>query len=177
MGRPTNAEIEARRLAAGEDSPTPQATALAAPMGAIAEAPLNLEDDIARIRALRDENPFGTFDQKMKLSPIQGYKLHWFNDKPGRVDMAMRAGWAYIMDNDGKPRTLIVDSGGLKAYAMKIPEQFWAEDQARQNAKAESALAAVKKKPTGAPGMAKPSDQGAFYTPDGKTDAATITRA
>lgn len=150
----------------------------AAGIGSLApHAPIDLNDDIARITALREANPFGAFDQKMKLAPVEGYKLHWFNDKPGRVDTALRSGWTHINDNDGKPKVLIVDSGGLKAYAMKIPEQFWIEDQARQSAKAEAALAAVKKKPTGSPGQTKANDQGAFYTPNASGDAVTITRS
>ena len=65
---------------------------------------LNLDEDIARIRALREGQPFGAFDQKMTLKPIEGYKLHWFNDKPGRIETALRAGWTHIIDpRDGKP--------------------------------------------------------------------------
>lgn len=147
-----------------------------ATLDAQADAPLNLEDDIARIRAARESQPFGAFDQKMTLPPIEGYHSHWFNDKPGRVDIAKRAGWTHINNPDGTPRMLVVDSGGLKAYAMKIPQQFWDEDQARQQAKADAALAAVKKKPDAAGIPIKPSDKGTFYTPEGKADAATFSR-
>jgi len=160
-----------------EDAPPPEVTD-AFGLKPI-DAPLTLNDDIERIKALRDANPFGAFDNKLAYPPIEGYKQHWFNDKPGRIDVALRAGWAYVYDADMKPKSMVVDSGGLKAYLLKIPEQFWVEDQARQNAKAEQALAAVKKKPTGASGAGgpKPSDQGAFYTPNPSGDAATITRS
>lgn len=141
-------------------------------------APLNLSDDIERIRALRDANPFGTFDNKLAYPPIEGYKQHWFNDKPGRIEAAMRAGWAYVNGPDGKPKAMVVDGGGLKAFLLKIPEQFWAEDQARQQAKAQAALDAVKKKPDQVAGaQVKPSDRGNFYTPEGRPDAATISRS
>ncbi len=155
-----------------------EADALLSPLqvAQIDAQPLNLGDDIARVRALRDASPFGAFDQKLAFPPIEGYKQHWFNDKPGRVDIALRAGWTHVNDNDGKPRVIVVDSGGQKAYLLKIPEQFWAEDQARQEAKAQAALSAVKKKPDQA-GMVKPQDQGAFYNPEGRPDAATITRS
>lgn len=180
MGRPTNEELARRRSEAQSAAdPIPSAAYTPAEVAAMpveAGAPLDLQDDIARIQALRESQPFGAFDRKLAFPPIQGYKQHWFNDKPGRVDIALRAGWAYVNDKDGKPKSIIVDSGGLKAYLLKIPEQFWAEDQARQQAKADAALAAVKKKPDQS-GAAKPSDKGAFYVPDGKTDAATITRA
>jgi len=182
MARPTNEERERRaQIAAAQaqvgDSATVEAVLPASGIAVVTDHPLDLDEDIARIRAMRDANPFGAYDQKMKLAPIQGYKLHWFNDKPGRVETAKRAGWTPILDHEGKPVVLTVDGNGLKAYAMKIPEQFWAEDQARQNAKAEAALAAVKKKPAGAPGQVQASDKGAFYVPEGRDGAATITRA
>lgn len=186
MANITKEERAARAAAAAaEQIGQSPASAPSAPDPVMTAAPaadvatLNLDEDIARIRALREGQPFGAFDQKMTLKPIEGYKLHWFNDKPGRIETALRAGWTHIIDpRDGKPRMLIVDSGGLKAYAMKIPEQFWAEDQARQQQRAEAALAAVKKKPTGQTGAGGPSkDQGAFYTPNASGDAATIIRS
>jgi hypothetical protein len=183
MARPTNEERAARAAAVQEAQAEKGHPSTMPESGQFVDVPvlnenLNLEDDIARIQALREANPFGAFDQKMKLSPIEGYKLHWFNDKPGRIETAIRAGWTHIHDRAGKPLTLIVDSGGLRAYAMKIPEQFWAEDQARQQARADAALAAVKKKPTGTTGTGGPSkDQGAFYTPNPSGDAATISRS
>lgn len=142
----------------------------------ITSVPLDLNDDIARIEALRAENAFGQFESKLRYPPIEGYAQHWFNDKPGRIDAALRAGWTHVNDRDGKPKKLVVDSGGLIGYLLKIPEQFREEDKAREQAKATAALNAVKKKPdlSGAPIQA--NDRGAFYTPEGKTDAATITR-
>lgn len=88
----------------------------------------------------------------------------------------MSAGCTHVLDETGKPKTLIADSGGLRAYALKIPEEFWAEDVKRSEAKAKAALDAVKKKPSqsGQPIAAK--DQGAFYTPHASGDAAEMTR-
>jgi len=180
MARPTNAELERRRLEAEAAQPPVTAVDVPADAPAVAEASgLDLNDDIARIAALRARNPFGAFDRKLDLVPIPGYKLHWFNDKPGRIERALSAGWTYILDDAGKPKSQIVDSGGLKSYAMKIPEQFWEEDQRREQAKAASALAAVKKKPTGqSPGQTtQASDAGAFYTPNASGEAAVISRS
>lgn len=139
--------------------------------------PLNPEEDIARIAALRAKQPFGAFDRKLDLPPIEGYKQHWFNDRPGRVEMALRAGWSHVLGADGKPRMLIVDRGGMKAYAMKIPQQFWDEDQARQNAKARAALGATKKLPAGVPGKDQASDSKTFYTPHESGSAIEVTRS
>jgi hypothetical protein len=172
MARPTNAEIERRRLEAGDTVPeTPAPVAVEA-------SGLDLSDDIARIAAMRAQSPFGAFDRKLDLAPIEGYKLHWFNDKPGRIERALSAGWTYILNDAGKPKSQIVDSGGLKSFAMKIPEQFWAEDQRREQGKAEAALSAVKKKPTGqVPGQNQANDAGNFYTPNASGEAAVISRS
>ena len=174
MARPARTEHIAPVLAEKVSADLPE-TQEAAP--AIALPELGINDDIARIRALREKQPFGAFDRKLDLPPIEGYKCHWFNDKPGRIDAAKRAGWAHILDETGQPKSQVVNSGGLKGYAMKIPQQFWDEDQARQNAKAEAALAAVKKKPAGIPGKSQATDQGAFYTPNASGEAAIITRS
>lgn len=143
---------------------------------AIAAASLSPEDDIARVRALRAKQPFGAFDKKLDLAPIKGYKQHWFNDKPGRVERALSAGWTHVLDENGKPKTMIVDSGGLRAYALKIPEEFWLEDVKRSEAKAQAQLAAVKKKPSQSGQPIQASDQGAFYTPHASGEAAEVTR-
>lgn len=180
MARPTNEEIARRKAAQAESGQSDGVGVLAASDIAIvapSESPLDLDDDIARIQAMRENQPFGAFDRKLAYPSIEGYAQHWFNDKPGRIDVALRAGWTHVLDTDGKPKKLVVDSGGLVGYLMKIPEQFRAEDIAREQAKATAALAAVKKKPDQQPGMVKPSDRGAFYTPEGKPDAATITRS
>jgi len=139
------------------------------------DAGLDLDADIDRVRRMREKQPFGAFDRKLDLQPINGYKQHWFNDKPGRIERALSAGWTYVLD-DGKPKTLIVDSGGLKAYALKIPEEFWAEDVKRAEQKAKAPLDAVKKKPSQSGQQISASDQGAFYTPHASGEAAEVTR-
>ena len=135
-----------------------------------------MNEDIERIRALRAKQPFGAFDKKLDLPPIRGYKQHWFNDKPGRIERAMSAGWTHVLDETGKPKSLIVDSGGLRAYALKIPEEFWMEDVKRSDAKAQAQLAAVKKKPNQSGQPISATDQGAFYTPHASGEAAEMTR-
>jgi len=182
MARPTNEELARRRAAMQAEAPgatvvegvTDTGVEFMAP--AVSNDALVLNEDIERIRALRAKQPFGAFDKKLDLPPIRGYKQHWFNDKPGRIERAMSAGWTHVLDETGKPKTLIADSGGLRAYALKIPEEFWAEDVKRSEAKAKAALDAVKKKPSqsGQPIAAK--DQGAFYTPHASGDAAEMTR-
>lgn len=76
--------------------------------------------------------PFGSMDQKLAWPPIKGHHLHWFNDIPGRLDRAKEAGYEHVKDADGKTVSRIVGSasegGGLRAYLMKIPQEWYDED-------------------------------------------------
>lgn len=180
MGRPSNAEL-ARRAALANPDTLAGAELPPEPIretAAIDATNLSIADDVARINAMRAQMPFGSFDRKLAFPPIEGYAQHWFNDKPGRIDMALRAGWTHVADVGGKPRYLIGSGDGMRMYLLKIPQQFRDEDAAREQAKAATALNAVKKKPTGqtAGGESKP-EPGAFYTPNASGDAATITRS
>lgn len=90
-----------------------------------------LADDTARIRKARE--PFGGAEYKMNAPKRPGYHLHWFNDRPGRVDRAKRAGYEHVLDERGSPVSMVVDTqpgigGGMLAYAMEIPEELWRED-------------------------------------------------
>lgn len=141
------------------------------------ETPININEDIARIAKMREKMPFGSFDRKLDLPPIEGYKQHWFVAKPGRIERALGAGWTYVLDDEGKPRSQVAGSDGIRQYAMKIPMQFWLEDVARSDKKAQDALNAVKKKSVGQNPMgASPADAEKFYTPDGRQDAVSLSR-
>lgn len=137
------------------------------------------KEEIARIKAMRQ--PFGTLQQKLALPEIPGYKTHWFNDSPGRVEQAEASGWAFRAGKNGQPLKRVVgtgrDNGALYAFAMKLPLVFWAEDEARRDQAAARQLHEVKKKPfSAAAGTAKPSDQGKFYSPNEK-DPVTISES
>jgi len=124
--------------------------------------------DIERIRKMR--KPLGTHSQKLALPKRPGYKRHWFNDSPGRIEQAKANGWAHVKDSDGQPISRVVgagrDNGALRAYAMELPEVFWLEDMAARHAEATAKVEAIKKSPFRAEqGTAKPSDRGKFYDP------------
>lgn len=92
-------------------------------------------DDIKAGRATRaDRQPFGTQEQKLAWPPIPGFHLHWFNDDPGRIDRAKRAGYEMVNDADGKPVQTVVGTarggGSLLAFLMKIPQEWADEDRA-----------------------------------------------
>lgn len=127
-----------------------------------------IEQAIARIEAMRI--PLGAFSQKLALDKRPGYKRHWFNDSPGRIDEALANGWAHVKDKDGTPKKRVVGTGRDNnqqiGYAMEIPEIFWLRDQEARNEAAAEKLNSLKAAPfKSQPGAAKPSDRGKFYDP------------
>ena len=88
-------------------------------------------DDSPRTQRVRV--PFGGSEFKMTATAQPGYHLHWFNDRPGRIDRAKLAGYEHILDAKGQPISMVVDTqpgvgGGMLAYAMEIPNEFWVAD-------------------------------------------------
>lgn len=124
--------------------------------------------EVARIRALRQ--PFGALQRKLALPERRGYKRHWFNDEPGRVDQKLAEGWAHIADKEGKPVKRVVGSGRnnsiLVAYAMEIPSVIFQEWADAQDQVARDKIDDIRKHPVRSPkGLAQPSDSGKFYSP------------
>lgn len=124
--------------------------------------------DIERIRTMRQ--PMGAFTQKLALPKRAGYHRHWFNDSPGRIDLAKANGWAFVNDAEGKPIKRVVGSGrdnaAMYGYAMEIPDIFWLEDQSARHAIAQERLDSIKKRVAAAqPGESHASDAGKFYSP------------
>jgi len=88
-------------------------------------------------RALR--KPFGARDQKLAYAGRPGYHRHWFNDEPGRVDRAAEAGYTHVKDEQsGKNVQTVVGTarggGPLLAFLMEIPEEWYQEDMAANDA-------------------------------------------
>ncbi len=84
---------------------------------------------------LATRKPFGTMDQKLFWPKRSGFHRHWFNDTAGRVEAALEAGYAHVMDSKGKPVRRIVgklDNGaGLAAFLMEIPQEWFDMDMNR----------------------------------------------
>lgn len=69
---------------------------------------------------------FGTSELKLYAEKRTGFYRHWFNDVPGRIAQATRAGYKHVVDQaTGRPieRTVGVaaEGGGRKAYLMETP--------------------------------------------------------
>lgn len=80
--------------------------------------------------------PMGQLRQKLDNAERPGFHRHWFNDDKGRIQAALDAGYAHVLDNEGKPMSHIVgnkkEGGALIAYRMEIPLEFWQQDQAEK---------------------------------------------
>ena len=78
--------------------------------------------------------PFGAYSKRLQDIPREGYHRRWINDDKGRVNRALEAGYAHVKDKDGKPMVhhagTLAEGGGMKAYYMEIPLDWYREDQA-----------------------------------------------
>jgi hypothetical protein len=88
--------------------------------------------DVAVVRPVR--KPFGMRRQRLQNPPIPGFQCRWINDRPGRIDYAKECGWEHVLDSEGRPVKSVVGvaegGGGLIAYRMKVPLEWYEEDQA-----------------------------------------------
>lgn len=111
-------------------------TAVQPSLSGLADAmPVDGGESLEGGRFVRSANrkPFGSMVQKLAVPPRPGYHRHWFNEEPGRIDMAKENGWNHVLDTaTGKPTTRVVNKGGLQAWLMEIPQVWFDEDMAAQ---------------------------------------------
>lgn len=85
-------------------------------------------------RPSTDRVPFGNHVSKMDVPEREGFTRRWFNDKPGRIQRALKAGYKMVDDPHTKaPYVLIVNQSASqheaqKAYCMEIPNEYYDED-------------------------------------------------
>lgn len=83
-----------------------------------------------------DRIPFGKQRQRLAYPTRDGFVGYWFNDDNDRIDRALQAGWAFVLDRQKKPVSRPVgkkEGGGpLKAFRMELPEALYAEDYANE---------------------------------------------
>lgn len=82
-----------------------------------------------------NRKPFGSQTQKLAFKKRPGYFHYWFNDTPGRIKMALDAGYTHVLDETTqKPINLVVgvtqQGAPLTGFLMEIPEEWHAEDMA-----------------------------------------------
>lgn len=122
-------------------------------------------DTPVRVRVTRENRkPFGSVDQKLAWPVRPGYHQHWFNDDPGRVFAAKEAGYDHVQDHSGRPvsRVVGVAAGGgpLLGYLMEIPQEWYEEDIARQQAIVDEKMNSIKR---GYVDKKDPKDASSFY--------------
>lgn len=152
-----------RRPAAFNDD---AAAALAARQAAQPQVEETASEAPLTRRQLR--RPFGARDQKLAYPVRPGYHRHWFNDDPGRIDRAAEAGYEHVKDGQsGKNVSTVVGTarggGSLVAFLMEIPEEWYREDMA-----ANEALVLDRKREIEQGQFSKPSgnDGATRYVPD-----------
>jgi len=133
MSETATAPVRARRAAKSAEpaieAPKPAPTNGAA--AHIADSETLPERPASRVR-----KPFGGVQYKLDNSERPGYHRHWFNDKGNRIKDALEAGYDFVKDSQGKKMSHIVGvgehGGGITAYRMEIPLEWYEEDQRKK---------------------------------------------
>ncbi|HUY05014.1 MAG TPA: hypothetical protein VMV33_17180 [Rhodocyclaceae bacterium] len=85
-------------------------------------------------RQSTERQPFGMQEQQMLVAPIPGFRQYWFNDTPGRIARAVKAGYSHVIDPEtDEPKRMLAGRHesrpeGMQAYLMKIPQEWYDED-------------------------------------------------
>jgi hypothetical protein len=131
----------------------------------------------------RVRNVFNGTQAKLTVNnEIPGYKLHIFNDEPGRIQTAIDGGWEFVnpeevggvkdsvtsgnTDLGEKVRYLVGASekgDGLYAYLLKIKQEWWEEDQKELHKRNDRVDEAIR----GGVNVKEGTSSDGFYTPKG----------
>lgn len=112
----------------------------------------------ARVAKTRKRIPLGTSHRLAVSNEIPGFKTRLVNDTPGRIARFMDAGYEPVSTDEatigtsranvGSPEGSInrIDvGGGLHAVLMKIPNEFYEEDQAAKMKRVDASEDTLKK--------------------------------
>lgn len=82
--------------------------------------------------------PMGTRATRLGGDHRPGYYRRWFNDVPGRIERARRAGFEHVKDGSSEPISTPAGTqehgGGMRAYFMEIPDELRNQDLAQKRA-------------------------------------------
>jgi hypothetical protein len=108
-----------------------------------------------RQKAGRERIPMSLPQQKLAVPEMSGYHLHWMLGKADRIAQAERAGYTFVTKDEVDKNTMDLaggdesghndlgsrvshisgtdEAGGqpMRLYLMKLPLEFWLEDQAK----------------------------------------------
>ena len=119
----------------------------------VQSAPIGDRDDDPMLRERRaaptvERQPFGAQEQVLAYPPRAEYRRYWFNDIPGRIQRALKAGYAHVRDPEtGENIARITDrteGRGRSSYLMEIPVEWYQQDMARQAAELDRRLHDIK---------------------------------
>ena len=68
---------------------------------------------------------------KLSAPKRKGYQRYWQIDKPGLIDQMKDAYWEFVMDLDGRKRSVAAGGGGT-LYLMEIKQEYYDEDTKEQ---------------------------------------------
>jgi hypothetical protein len=117
--------------------------------------------------AVRERVPMDDGELQMYRQAPPGYRYYWFNDSPGRISRALKAGYAHVTDPEtGEHVNLMVNKrvggGGMRGYLMMLPFKWYAQDQDRSQARLEERLSQIR---AGRPAIGGENQ----YSPEGRT--------
>ena len=170
----TPAPVRARRVRQPLEAAQPSVPLPPLPMEVAAPVSARADEHgaLGPVPAERVRKPLGSQRQKLDSAPIPGFHCHWFNDDDkGRIKDALEAGYEHIRDESGKPVSKIVGTkpqgGPLIAYRMKLPTEWWQQDQ---NAKVVARRSRQESMQRGVTGRGGPGDDGRYVPlgPDGR---------
>lgn len=112
--------------------------------------------------------PMGAPDMKLAVPEIEGFHLHWFADRPGRIPRAVAGGYEFVTPEEVKIRNFgfasdLLQTGNTdlgsrvsvhggtdergaaeRLYLMKIRNDWYARDMALREEKADNTVAALR---------------------------------
>ena len=97
-------------------------------------------------RSVRARVPVDVPRMHLEIPVPEGYFGYWFNDVPGRIQSAQKAGYTFVDEADATPTDDMTETGpggahvsrvvgtnadgsARVAYFMKIPREWYDEDQ------------------------------------------------